>query len=102
MTPDHHQAPDTRVPSTSRTLMRLRGLIRKGFLQAFRDPSSLGIALVIKELLVLLKDPKSRFVIIGPSVIQLLVFGYAATFDLTDVPFAVYNESPSKEARWFR
>jgi ABC-2 type transport system permease protein len=57
------------------------------------------IALVIKEFLALLKDPKSRFVIIGPPVIQLLVFGYAATFDLTNVPFAIYNESPSEEAR---
>ena len=57
------------------------------------------IALVIKEFLALLKDPKSRFVIIGPPLFQLLVFGYAATFDLTNVPFAVYNESPSEEAR---
>jgi len=46
------------------------------------------IALVAKEFLALLKDPKSRFVIIGPPVVQLLVFGYAATFDLTHVPFA--------------
>jgi ABC-2 type transport system permease protein len=57
------------------------------------------IALVAKEFLALLKDPKSRFVIIGPPVVQLLVFGYAATFDLTHVPFAIYNESPSAEAR---
>jgi ABC-2 type transport system permease protein len=56
-------------------------------------------ALVAKEFLALLKDPKSRFVIIGPPVVQLLVFGYAATFDLTHVPFAIYNESPSAEAR---
>ncbi len=54
------------------------------------------IALIIKEFLALLKDPKSRFVIIGPPVVQLLVFGYAATFDLTNVPFAVYNESPRR------
>jgi ABC-2 type transport system permease protein len=38
-------------------------------------------------------------VIIGPPVFQLLVFGYAATFDLTNVPFAVYNESPSEVAQ---
>ncbi len=57
------------------------------------------IALIIKEFLALLKDPRSRFVIIAPPVIQLIVFGYAATFDLTHVPFAVYNESPSQEAR---
>jgi ABC-2 type transport system permease protein len=55
-------------------------------------------ALVIKEFLALLKDPKSRFVIITPPLVQLLVFGYAATFDLANVPFAVYNESPAEES----
>lgn len=55
---------------------------------------SLGrvLALAKKEFLALLKEKKSRFVVIGPPLIQLLVFGYAATFDLNDVPFAVYNE----------
>ena len=56
-------------------------------------------ALIRKEFLALLKDPKSRFVIIGPPIIQLLVFGYAATFDVTDVPLAVYNESSSEASR---
>ena len=37
--------------------------------------------------------------IIGPPIIQLLVFGYAATFDVTDVPLAVYNESPDEASR---
>lgn len=31
-------------------------------------------------------------VIIGPPVIQLLVFGYAATYDITDIAVAIYNE----------
>ena len=57
------------------------------------------IALVIKEFLALLKDPKSRFVIVGPPVVQLLVFGYAATFDLTNVPYAVYNENPGADSQ---
>ena len=56
-------------------------------------------ALIWKEFLALLKDPKSRFVIIGPPLIQLIVFGYAATFDVTDVPLAVYNESPGEASR---
>jgi ABC-type multidrug transport system permease subunit len=47
------------------------------------------LALVRKEFLALLKDPKSRLVLIVPPLIQLLVFGYAATFDLTQVPYAV-------------
>lgn len=50
------------------------------------------LALVRKEFLTLLKDPKSRMVLIVPPLIQLLVFGYAATFDLKQVPYAIYNE----------
>ena len=50
------------------------------------------LALTIKEFLALLKDKKSRVVVIVPPLIQLLVFGYAATFDLKNVPYAVYNE----------
>ncbi len=57
------------------------------------------LALIRKEFLALLKDAKSRFVIIGPPLVQLLVFGYAATFDVTDVPLAVYNESPGEASR---
>lgn len=57
------------------------------------------LALVIKEFLTLLKDKRSRFVLIGPPLIQLLVFGYAATFDLKNVPFAVYNEDSGSASR---
>ncbi|HFD80497.1 MAG TPA: ABC transporter permease [Gammaproteobacteria bacterium] len=58
------------------------------------------IALAIKELLAILRDKKSRFVLIGPPIAQLIIFGYAATFDLNDIPVAVYNEdrgAPSRE-----
>jgi len=57
------------------------------------------LALVHKELLSLLKDKKSRAVIIVPPIVQTLVFGYAATFDLEHVPFAVYNEDAGAPAR---
>ena len=56
-------------------------------------------ALAIKELLAILRDRKSRFVLIGPPIAQLLVFGYAATFDLNHIPMAVYNEDRSAPAR---
>jgi ABC-2 type transport system permease protein len=58
------------------------------------------IALAIKELLAVLREKKSRFVLIGPPIAQLIVFGYAATFDLNHIPLAVYNEdrgAPSRE-----
>lgn len=57
------------------------------------------LALTIKEFLSLLKDPRSRFVIIVPPFIQLLVFSFAASFDLNDIPYAVYNEDAGAEAR---
>jgi ABC-2 type transport system permease protein len=56
-------------------------------------------ALVRKELLALLKDKRSRFVLIVPPIIQVLVFGYAATFDLNRVPFAVYDEDRGAASR---
>ncbi len=57
------------------------------------------LALLHKELLALLKDPKSRFVLIIPPLIQLLVFGYAASFDLKDIPWALYDEDRGGAAR---
>jgi ABC-2 type transport system permease protein len=57
------------------------------------------LALVRKEFLTLLKDPKSRMVLIVPPLVQLLVFGYAATFDLKDVPYAVLDEDRGLQAR---
>ncbi len=57
------------------------------------------LALIVKELLAILKDTKSRVVLIGPPLIQLAVFGYAATFDLANVPIAIYNPDMSGAAR---
>jgi len=57
------------------------------------------VALAIKELLAILRDKKSRIVLIGPPIAQLLVFGYAATFDLNNIPVAVYNEDRSAPSR---
>ncbi len=53
--------------------------------------------LVVKEFLTLFKDARSRFVIVVPPLAQLLVFGYAATFDIDRVPYAVYDED---RGRW--
>ncbi|NTV96507.1 MAG: ABC transporter permease [Thiobacillus sp.] len=57
------------------------------------------LALIHKEFLALLKDPRSRMVLIVPPLIQLLVFGYAASFDLKEVPYAVYNEDRGVASR---
>ena len=55
-------------------------------------------ALIVKELLAILKDPKSRTVLIGPPLIQLLIFGYAATLD-HHAPIAIYNQDRSAASR---
>ncbi len=57
------------------------------------------LSLVVKEFAIILRDPKSRFVVIGPPIIQFFVFGYAATFDVRDVPYAVLDESRTPESR---
>jgi ABC-2 type transport system permease protein len=57
------------------------------------------VALMVKEFLALLKDRKSRMVVFVPPLLQLLVFGYAATFDLKAVPYAIYNEDRGAASR---
>jgi len=53
------------------------------------------LALTRKELLAVLKDPRSRFSLLVPPILQGLLFGYAATFDLNDVPYAVLDHDRS-------
>ncbi len=50
------------------------------------------LALTIKEFIAILKNRKSRMVLILPPVAQIIVFGYAATFDLNHVGIGIYNE----------
>ncbi|SEA49107.1 ABC-2 type transport system permease protein [Desulfuromusa kysingii] len=57
------------------------------------------LALVVKEFLLILKDKKSRFIVIGPPLIQFIVFGYAATYDLENVRYAILDESRSTLSR---
>ncbi len=51
-----------------------------------------------KELLAILKDPSSRIVLIMPVFVQSFLFGYAATYDLTNAPYAVLDQSRSAVA----
>jgi ABC-2 type transport system permease protein len=52
--------------------------------------------LIRKELLAVLKDPATRVILFGPAIVQTLVFGYAATYDLNDVPYALLDNSHSR------
>ena len=59
------------------------------------------LALAIKEFLALMRDKRSRLVIIGPPIMQLIIFGFAATFDLNNVPIAIYNQDQGTQSRNF-
>jgi ABC-2 type transport system permease protein len=62
--------------------MRLRGLIRKEFLQIMRDPSSIAIAFLM-------------------PVFLLLLFGYGVSLDSEHIPLALVTEQPSAETADF-
>src|SRR5450631_902691 len=57
------------------------------------------IALTRKELLAVLKDPRSRFSLLVPPILQCLIFGYAASYDLNEVPYAVLDQDHSAASR---
>lgn len=53
------------------------------------------LVLTLKELLTILKDPKGRLTLFGPPVVQCFIFGYAASFDLNNVGYAVLDQDRS-------
>ena len=53
-------------------------------------------ALIIKELLAILRDPRGRLVIIVPPILQLVVFSYAATLEVKNVDIAILNRDSGK------
>ncbi len=61
-------------------LRRLRGMLIKEFIQVFRDK-------------------RTRFLLFGPPVVQMLVFGYAATLDVRQIPTAVLDFDHSQVSR---
>ncbi len=49
------------------------------------------ITLMIKEILAVWRDKKSRMILIMPPLIQLLIFASAATLDVKHVPIGILN-----------
>ena len=76
------QSRDDTKPRRGGSLMRLRGLVRKEFLQVVRDPSALAIAFVL-------------------PVILLLLFGYGVSLDVEHVPIAIVVENPTTDTASF-
>lgn len=56
-------------------------------------------ALLRKEFLQLLRDPRMRFVLVAPPLIELLLFGYAATYDVRHAEVAVVNHDATQSSR---
>lgn len=48
-----------------------------------------------KELLIILKDPANRALLLVPVIIESLIFGYAATYDLKHASYALLDQSHS-------
>jgi len=57
------------------------------------------LALIVKEFLALFRDRNSRMAVIVPPILQLLIFSYAATFDLERAPLAICNEDSGEFSR---
>jgi len=53
-------------------------------------------ALIVKELLTLFRDPTGRIILIGPPILQLLIFAFAATLEVKNVSVVVYNQDRGK------
>ena len=58
-------------------------------------------ALVVKEMLALWRDRRSRLAIIGPPLVQLFLFSYAATLDVTNVAIGVLDRDGGVWSREF-
>jgi ABC-2 type transport system permease protein len=49
-------------------------------------------ALIMKELLAAFRDPKARVALVLPPLLQLFLFAYAATLEVSNVPVGVLNQ----------
>jgi ABC-2 type transport system permease protein len=55
--------------------------------------------MLIKEFIQVFRDKRTRFVLFVPPIIQMLIFGYAATFEIHHVPTVVLDLDHSQESR---
>ncbi|SQI42847.1 Inner membrane transport permease ybhR [Leminorella richardii] len=54
------------------------------------------LALILKELQSLLRDRQTRFILIMPVLMQVILFPFAATLEVTNATIAVYSEDAGK------
>jgi ABC-2 type transport system permease protein len=55
--------------------------------------------MLIKEFIQVLRDKRTRFILIGPPIVQMMVFGYAATYEIRHVPTVIVDRDQSQESR---
>jgi ABC-2 type transport system permease protein len=55
--------------------------------------------MLIKEFIQVFRDQRTRFLLFAPPVIQMLVFGYAATLEVRHIPTAVLDYDNSQVSR---
>jgi len=66
---------------------------------SFLDSLTRIRCMLTKEFIQTLRDPRTRWMLIGPPLIQMLVFGYAATLDVKHVELAVLDLDNTQESR---
>src|ERR1700758_2583042 len=57
------------------------------------------IAIIIKKFIELRRDKSARFRLIVPTILQMLLFGYAATYEVYHVSTVVLDLDHSQESR---
>jgi ABC-2 type transport system permease protein len=55
--------------------------------------------MLIKEFIQVFRDKRTRLVLFVPPIVQMLIFGYAATFEIHHVPTVVLDLDHSQESR---
>ncbi|XTZ37150.1 ABC transporter permease [Salmonella enterica] len=56
------------------------------------------LTLIRKELQSLLREPQTRAILVLPVLLQVLLFPFAATLEVTNATIAIYNEDNGKHA----
>jgi ABC-2 type transport system permease protein len=54
--------------------------------------------LIVKEFIQLMRNPRARFALIVPPVIQMLIFGYAASYTVRHVATAILDRIVVRKA----
>ncbi len=55
-------------------------------------------SLIVKELQTLLRDPQGRFLLVGPVVLQLAIFPFAATLEVKNNTLGIFNQDTGAES----